>query len=115
MRIQRLIKSFGCGIPAQASQKGFTFIEVIMVVAILGSLMAIVAIGTQAYTADHGKQAALAVEKQVIETAATAYLKDGGHLPVTDYQLYREKYIKSKSVLADYVVDAEGKVIQTPK
>lgn len=99
----------------QNGQAGFTFIEALMVIAILGSLMAVAAIGTQQFSGDHGKAAALAVEKQVIASAATAHLKDGGQLPVTDYDLYREKYIQSKSVLADYYIDSEGTVIQNPR
>jgi prepilin-type N-terminal cleavage/methylation domain-containing protein len=111
----QFIKKNICRIPVHSSQKGFTFIEVMMVISILGSLMAITAMSTQQYMGDHGKKAALAVEKQLIASAATAHLKDGGSLPVTDHDLYREKYIVAKSVLADYVVDAEGNIIQTPK
>jgi prepilin-type N-terminal cleavage/methylation domain-containing protein len=114
LRMLRLLKN--CfRMPVKNGQKGFTFIEVMMVISILGTLMAITAIGTQQYMGDHGKKAALAVEKQLIASAATAHLKDGGRLPVTDYDLYREKYIIAKSVLADYIVDAEGNIIQTPK
>lgn len=115
MRICHLFKSGGRGLPGRNSQKGFTFIEVMMVVSILGALMAVTAIGTQQYIGDHGKQAALAVEKQIIASAVTAHLKDGGSLPVTDYDLYREKYIISKSTLADYFIDTEGNIIQNPR
>jgi prepilin-type N-terminal cleavage/methylation domain-containing protein len=115
LRILQLLTGCKRKMPVKTGQKGFTFIEVIMVVSILGSLMAITAIGTQEYVGDHGKKAALAVERQLIASAATAHLKDGGSLPVTDSELYRRKYIISKSVLADYIIDAEGNIIQTPK
>jgi prepilin-type N-terminal cleavage/methylation domain-containing protein len=101
--------------PHKNSQKGFTFIEVVMVVSILGTLAAVTALGTEQYMGDHGKTAALAVEKRIIASAATAHLKDGGSLPVTDYELYRERYITSKSTLADYTVDTDGNIIQIPK
>jgi hypothetical protein len=78
-------------------------------------MMSVLAISTHEYVGDHGKQAALAVEKQLIASAATAHLKDGGSLPVTDYDLYREKYITSKSTLADYFIDTDGNIIQNPR
>jgi prepilin-type N-terminal cleavage/methylation domain-containing protein len=115
LRILQYLKKGGLRLMVNSGQKGFTFIEVIMVISILGTLMAITAMSTQQYMGDHGKQAALAVEKQLIASAATAHLKNGGGLPVTDNDLYREKYIISKSVLADYVIDTEGNIIQTPK
>ncbi len=96
-------------------QGGFTYVELIMVMAILGTMTAVVTMSTQDYVGDHGTKAALAVEKQIIATAATAHLKDGRSLPVTDYDLYRERYITSKSVLADYYIDSDGTITQNPR
>jgi hypothetical protein len=85
------------------------------VISILGSLMAIAAMGTQQYAGDHGKKVDLAVEKHVIATAASAHIKDGGNLPVTDDVLYQKKYITSKPTLASYIIDSDGTVIQIPR
>ena len=100
---------------ARDGQKGFTYIELVMVLAIMGTMAAVVTSATHEYVGDHGKSVALAVEKQIIATAATAHLKDGHSLPVTDYDLYREKYITSKSTLADYYIDADGTIIQNAR
>jgi prepilin-type N-terminal cleavage/methylation domain-containing protein len=102
-------------LPDKTGEKGFTFIEVVMVIAILGTLAAVTVTATQPYMGDHGKKAALAVERQLIAAAATAHIKDGGNLPVTDHELYREKYILNKSTLADYTVTTDGDIVQDPK
>lgn len=112
--IRNFIKKHFRGL-SDNSQKGFTYIELIMVMAILGTMAAVVTTSSQEYTGDHGKKVALAVEKRIIATAVTAHLKDGRSLPVTDYDLYREKYITSKSTLADYYIDTDGTIIQNPR
>ena len=112
--IRKLIRKYLLS-PLEDGQSGFTYVELIMVMAILGTMTAVVTASTRDYVGDHGTKVALAVEKRIIATAVTAHLKDGRSLPVTDHDLYREKYITSKSTLADYYVDTDGSIIQNPR
>jgi hypothetical protein len=62
-----------------------------------------------------GKPQALRVEYKTIATASYAYYSDNQKWPSTGKDLADAGYIDSVPTLADYTIDTDGKITQTPK
>jgi type IV pilus assembly protein PilA len=81
------------------NQKGFTLVELLVVVAILGTLAGVVALN-MANFADRGYEEACLTERDIVQAAVVAYMADNdGAVPAlatlttTNYLMDTPKYI----------------------
>ncbi|MBN1375492.1 MAG: type II secretion system protein [Dehalococcoidia bacterium] len=98
----------------RGSQRGYTLIELMVAISIVGVLSSTVMVAEQKYV-NAGKPEALRIEYKTIATAARAYLNDMDRFPSSDDELAAAEYIDSVPTLADYNIDASGKITQIPR
>lgn len=98
----------------KGGQKGYTLVELMVAISILGVLSSTAMVAEQKYM-NAGKPEALRIEYKTIAAATQAYLNDNKRLPSSDDELAAAGYIDSVPTLADYSIDANGKITQVPR
>ena len=96
------------------SQKGYTLVELMVAVSILGILSSTAMVAEQKFV-NAGKPESLRIEYKTIATATRAYFNDSDKFPSSDDELAAAGYIDGVPSLADYTIDPNGKITQTPR
>ncbi len=109
-RTQRSGRWFGAARIGHAGQRGFTLIEVLIAVAILGVLAA-VTVPNVARFMTVGEVAAANTEVQNVRSAALAYLDDHGAWPPTTAVVDFSTYLGG-GLRAVYTIDGDSGVIE---
>ena len=96
------------------SQKGYTLVELMVAISIMGILSSTAMIAEQKFV-KAGRPEVLRIEYKTIATATRAYLNDMDKFPSSDDELAAKGYIDCVPTLADYTIDSNGKITQTPR
>lgn len=99
----------GVGDPADRHQRGFTLIEALVVVVILGMLAAVIVFAVGGST-DKAQTSACAGERSAVESAVEAYRASTGTYPNSVSDLIGGPNQFLRSTPAYYTVSADGEV-----
>jgi len=95
-----------------AGEKGFTLVELLVVVAILGTLAGVVALNVTNFLGA-GETEAACTERDIVQAAVVAYQAANGSIPSID-QLVTANYLMSTPTTAgDMTIGANGSVTST--
>ena len=95
-------------------ERGYTLVELLVVMSIIGTLASTTTLTVTKYM-NAGRPQALRVEYKTIATASTAFYNDNQKWPSSGKELADKGYIDSVPTLADYTIDTNGKIPQTPR
>jgi general secretion pathway protein G len=95
-------------------EKGYTLIELLVAMSIMGMLASTTTLTVTKYM-NAGRPEALRIEYKTIATASYAFYTDNQRWPSSGKELADKGYIDSVPTLADYTIDTNGKITQTPR
>ena len=95
-------------------ERGYTLVELLVAMSIMGTLASTTTLSVTKYM-NASRPVALRIEYKTIATASCAFYNDNQKWPSSGKELADEGYIDSVPTLADYTIDANGKITQTPR
>ncbi|MGA2368181.1 MAG: type II secretion system protein [Dehalococcoidia bacterium] len=98
----------------KSCEQGYTLVELLIAMSIMGTLASTTTLTVTKYM-NAGRPEALRVEYKTIATASCAFYNDNQRWPSSGKELADAEYIDSVPTLADYTIDTNGKITQTPR